>query len=345
MAVMDFTDGLRTGPENLDLFSGRGEAYRQWGEEQAARGIDPRPVFRKAVADFDGAVRINPMDGNNYNDRGVSLISLGDAMGASGEDPRETYRKALADIRKALELDPGIAPAHNNLGEAYSRLADGEGAAGADSARLREKAVEAFRRAAHWNPDWWEVWANLGSTLESLGRVGEAVRCYEKALSLTDRPPPSLREQLRQARSRLAKAVYWPRIRSDLQRGVSAYEREDFVAAKIVLEKVLLPLAGARPNVPPDVAPLLVRGHYRLARILALEAAGEGSPWGLRQPDSKAGRDRRKRDALSQLQGALSLGGVSVDPEKLRNTWKPLRRNSTFGTFLEEVKSIWNRDK
>ncbi|MHC4598735.1 MAG: tetratricopeptide repeat protein, partial [Planctomycetota bacterium] len=345
LAVMDFTEGLRSGPENMDLFGGRGDAYRRLGDFEARTGRDPRANLRKAVVDLSEAVRLNPNNAHNYNDRGVALMSLGDARNAFGEDPRETYREAVSDFLEALKRDPGITLANNNLGATYSRIAEGEAQSGGDPNPLFEKAAAAFREAIRYDPSWWESWANLGMALENLGRIREAVRSYEKAMSLTEHPPRHLKEWLRRARARPSRSIDWNRVRFDLERAVSAYERGDFVAAKVLLEKVLGSKAGHVRKVPSELKPILTGAHIRLARILSLAAMGKGQPEDPPKPISSEEMGRLQGRAISHVKEALALGGVKPEQLRVDPGLLPLQTLPEFRALLEEWKSSEERDR
>ena len=52
---------------------------------------------------------------------------------------------------------------------------------------LPEKAIEHNLRALQLEPGKVDVWHNMGLTYLETGRPKEAVRCFEKALSLEDR--------------------------------------------------------------------------------------------------------------------------------------------------------------
>jgi tetratricopeptide (TPR) repeat protein len=74
--------------------------------------------------------------------------------------------RAIAAGRKAMELNPRLARPHWIIGQAFlfREVPD------------RESAIKEFRQLVLKDPRWCEGHAALGSSLEKLGRIDEAVR-------------------------------------------------------------------------------------------------------------------------------------------------------------------------
>ena len=146
-AIADFDRALAKNPHDLDVLSGRGEAYYQLGKYDAAiadfdealqrnsnnsaflfyRGNshDKLGEYGKAIADFDKTIRLNPENAVAYYNRGISYNKLGEP------------KKAIADFNQAINLNPQNAFAHFNRGISYNELGE------------PQKAIDSFQQAAN----------------------------------------------------------------------------------------------------------------------------------------------------------------------------------------------------
>ena len=95
----------------------------------------------------------------------MGLVNLGTLALMTGD--RGSARAAL---REALALDPNTAKAHNTLG-----------VMAAQEDRL-EEAIGHWRVASDLNPRDYQTLFNLGSTLDRLGRRGEAEGFFRRYL-------------------------------------------------------------------------------------------------------------------------------------------------------------------
>ena len=95
------------------------------------------------------------------------------------------FDKALEHLGRAIEMDPAFAEAYNQraiihyLQERY------------------EESIDDCRRAVERMPLHFGAWAGMGHCHAHLGRPGEAVECYERALSINphlDGIPQSIQE-------------------------------------------------------------------------------------------------------------------------------------------------------
>ncbi len=123
----------------------------------ARSALGQRELAREA---FESARRLDP--GN-----AMGLVNLGTLALMSGDRPA-----AHAHLREALSLDPGTAKAHNTLGV----MAAQEG-------RLDE-AIQHWRTASELNPRDYQTLFNLASTLDRVGRPGEAEPYFRRYLDV-----------------------------------------------------------------------------------------------------------------------------------------------------------------
>ncbi len=87
---------------------------------------------------------------------------------------------AVALFEKALQLDPNLALAHAGLADCYAQKTYQFGF----PAVWTEKAIMASRKALSLDPDLAEAHKALGFTHAIQGRLGEALKCYYRAVEL-----------------------------------------------------------------------------------------------------------------------------------------------------------------
>lgn len=139
---------------------------------------------------------------NSGHAMGLSL--LGSACAVLGK-----HEEAIVHLRKAVGLDPGNPGTRYNLGNAlYTcgkveeaekefravlQLKPGDaqtcfGLANCMLAQSRwQDALASYRAANHAMPDNYDLNMSLGLTYQNLGKLDEAIGCYQHALQLTDR--------------------------------------------------------------------------------------------------------------------------------------------------------------
>lgn len=100
--------------------------------------------------------------------------------------------KAIPVLLRMLSLDPDCPPVVLMLAEAY------------EAAGQLEPAADAFRRVAEQRPRDSELQARLGDLLFRLGRYGEAVAAWERALAgdLLEAERPGIERKIRAAREK-----------------------------------------------------------------------------------------------------------------------------------------------
>ncbi len=140
--------------------------------------LDPYSFLRAGEAnertgDYSGAERsfrrglaIEPRNADLHNALGWSLFQ------------QSKTAEAIAEYEQALHADPKHAKAHNNLALAFVDRGD------------PERAVREYRASLEAEPKA-EIYSDLGFVLDQLGRSGEAVECYRKALDLNPKCGPA----------------------------------------------------------------------------------------------------------------------------------------------------------
>src|SRR5258707_12713358 len=94
-AVNDYTAGIQLDANNPELYSKRGNCYKNL--EQYSQALD----------DYNSAVRLRPDNADYYNDRGIVYWKA------------KQYDNAIADYNQTLKLNGKTSRAYNNRGLAY----------------------------------------------------------------------------------------------------------------------------------------------------------------------------------------------------------------------------------
>lgn len=139
--------------------------------------LDYRRQYPQAVEAYRQALRVKPENGRLHNNLGVSLML----------DHR--YPEAAAALRQALRLGPTDPRLFNNLGMALAGAGDYTG------------ALEAFRRGGTEA----NAYNNLGCVYLNQKKYAEAAACFEKAIAASPTFYVKASENLRQAKSNLAR--------------------------------------------------------------------------------------------------------------------------------------------
>ena len=92
-AIGYFDTAIYLDPSNARAFSGRGQAYRYFGE------------YRQTVADLTETIRLDTLDSVAYRDRGTAYSLLGEC------------HSAIENLNVAISLDPGDAQALTSRGD------------------------------------------------------------------------------------------------------------------------------------------------------------------------------------------------------------------------------------
>lgn len=143
------TSALRTNPKDLSALNNLGMVYLRKGDFELARG------------QFERAVKINA----NFSD---GLANLGTVLRQLGR-PSE----ALVPLRRAHSINPQSAVVCNLIGACLMDTAEPHAAA------------KFFETATLAEPDVADGWSNLSIALNSMGELGRAQDCADKAVALS----------------------------------------------------------------------------------------------------------------------------------------------------------------
>jgi tetratricopeptide (TPR) repeat protein len=147
-AIADFTEDIRTHPNDALAYSDRGFARDKLGD------------YRGAIQDYIQAIRLNPNDADAYYNQGLVRRKLGD------------YRGAIQDYKKAIRLNPNDADAYVGRGNARGDSGDYQG------------AIQDYIQATRLNPTHALAYYNCGNIRNKLGEEQEAIKDFNKAASL-----------------------------------------------------------------------------------------------------------------------------------------------------------------
>jgi predicted TPR repeat methyltransferase len=208
---------LSVQPNNADALHLLGVAYFQTGDPETAQKL------------IGGAIEINPSNHNFHNNLGNALRDLKRYVEAAisyrhaleleprSIDAQANLAVALRDLKQfdeaieackiAIDLNPNLPHPYNTLGNIYCDQMEWE------------KAEETFRIALEIQP-YPESFNNLGNVLKDLGRLDEAVFCYQNAVALNSEYAEAfnnlgnvlkLLNQLEEAKEAYDKAIgIWP---------------------------------------------------------------------------------------------------------------------------------------
>lgn len=94
-AIVHYTRALELKPDLPEVYTNRGNVYRDIGE------------LDKAIVDYNSATELDPNDANAYNNRGNAYFD------------KNEIDKAIEDYNTAIELKPDYDDAYYNRGNAY----------------------------------------------------------------------------------------------------------------------------------------------------------------------------------------------------------------------------------
>jgi tetratricopeptide (TPR) repeat protein len=199
-AVADLQAALRLRGNPVWILSRLGEAYRQCGKGEKARGVDPMASYRKSLAVLDRALDRNPEHLRARLERGHTRVRVGLADHSRGADGRPALLMAIRDYRSALRTHPGDVNPCWALGRAYRVLAQVEKRHKGDPGPMYKEAVAFLLEAARLEPGDWPSLRDAGVILQRLGRHRKAAEVFEKALAVAGGEEPDLKQLLASAR-------------------------------------------------------------------------------------------------------------------------------------------------
>ncbi len=147
-AIADFSDSIRTRPDNAPAFAGRARAEFSLGN------------FAGALDDYGEAIRLSPASADFHIARGHVYLSQGN------------QDASIRDLTEAIRLEPANATAFNNRGLALRKKGE------------LDAAMQDYSTAIALNPVYALAWENRGYLQESRGQKAAAISDLGKALLL-----------------------------------------------------------------------------------------------------------------------------------------------------------------
>jgi tetratricopeptide (TPR) repeat protein len=217
-AISNYRLAQRLAPEHPAVRLGLADSYDAAGVQAIAEGRREDAVenYNNALAVYDAARQLNFRE--DLIDDGIGEVLLHEGRLAESIDQFDaalTSNPACvpARVHKALALfDSGMQGDADGMGAAMSELrealrvdpADPEAFCAAGDMQFRLKNVggaeKDYRAAIHYQPGSARAWTGLGFSQSMQGRFQEAVRSFERALTLRANAPDAVRgKQMAQA--------------------------------------------------------------------------------------------------------------------------------------------------
>jgi tetratricopeptide (TPR) repeat protein len=146
-----------SGAEDPTRLAAMHQAYLLWQQGHALHLLGQ---YEEAVQHFSRSIELYPT-AEAYTFRGWSLSMS------------NRYAEAIADCKQAIELDPDYGNPYNDIGVYLIELGRPQ-----EAIPWLEKAIQAKRYCCYQFPHF-----NLGRILVMLGKLEEAKRSFERALS------------------------------------------------------------------------------------------------------------------------------------------------------------------
>lgn len=162
-------------PEWTDPWSQEANEYRTGyaNLRKYAEWLVSNGRFDEAIIQLERLQREQGEDAALLNMLGVARVATGKT------------EHGLRTLRRGIALDPGYVPIRLNLARAYLRTAG-------QSRRTLENALEAVRDSLAIEPNSGEAQELEATTLQSLGRIEDAIAAYHRAYELDSRHPTAL---------------------------------------------------------------------------------------------------------------------------------------------------------
>ncbi|MFN8775929.1 MAG: tetratricopeptide repeat protein [Flavobacteriales bacterium] len=144
------------------------EQAEKWVEEGIAD--HDKGDFAGAIRKYDQALQLDQDNLLALAEKAMSLLAL------------QQYEESIGLCERALKLHPGA----KSLGMVYVTAGNAY-----DGLKQTDKALEMYERGIIEFPDFYMLHFNKGITLTSMGRIDDAISCFEKSASLNPRHPGS----------------------------------------------------------------------------------------------------------------------------------------------------------
>ncbi len=348
-AEADFGKVMELDPRAAKAYSLRGRLRCDVGVFEANSDRDPRAWYRKSIEDLGKAIELAPLSIGEWAMRGAVRSNLGVCEAVVGNDPASLFSEADRDFQKATGLLPENGDAWMRWGVLdYSRATTRGTPAEQREAHLL-RSVERFTRAIESAMPSAEAQWRRGLSRFHLGRWGEAVADFEKAIQADPSNEGRLRDFLAEARARLggaqAPAQPGPASWSErLREGDLAVQGNDYAAARMGYEAGLALLAEldeparAALLARPEVGAALMGVHYNLGCILAQASVGKpaAAAGGAQIPAGEA--ERLRSAAFEQLGRALDLGWKNASHLASDGDLEPLHADPRWAALIERAR-------
>ena len=192
-AIREYRKALWHEPSLAEAHNGLGFAYTMRGQFEEAiasqqRALELKPEMAEAYIGL-GMVRLKQAENSQNEDDYKAALSAYRKAAALKVDLPEVFRnigniasmlsldeEAEAAYLKLAELQPKLSSVHMALGEVYKRRED------------FQKAMHHYREAIKRNPNLIRAHHNLGFIAAHHGKYDEAIKNFEAALSIRERP-------------------------------------------------------------------------------------------------------------------------------------------------------------
>jgi tetratricopeptide (TPR) repeat protein len=168
LAIAEFSEAVRLGPDYADAYLGRGSCYYQKGD------------YDRVIDDLCEVIRLKPDDAKSYHGRGVAYDRKGD------------YEKALADYSETIRLKPDYVFVYGDIAWLLATCPDANFRDGATAVEYAKKACELMR---YVNPFWF---GRLAAAYAEAGDFDNAVKWQTEYLKYQHNPLFDTPEKARQ---------------------------------------------------------------------------------------------------------------------------------------------------
>jgi tetratricopeptide (TPR) repeat protein len=181
-AIADYTQAIRTKPNDAVLYNNRGLAYQRKGDVIINNTPDDgdwgltwslaREHYTKAIQDYTEAIRLNAKYAEAYYNRGF----IWDEKMRNITNNVRDY--AVPDYTEAIRLNPNYAEAYYQRGHAHL-----------NSTGNWDQAIADFTQAIRINPNYAEAYYQRGIVYYNRGDIGRTRADWEQTLRLNPRHP------------------------------------------------------------------------------------------------------------------------------------------------------------
>ncbi len=193
-ALRWYSDILKANPADPVNSSNRGMVYFYVARHEFERSGDPTASLASAIRDFQGSVTLHKEAAVYRQQLAMALLFEGDVLARAAKDPRDSWKRTVGECSEGLVHMPNHAAFFAIRSQAELKYAEFCRTTGEDPAAWIDRGLADLAKSAELSRSWSE-YARLGQICEGLGRAGDALKAYGKALEL--RPPAAQADQIR----------------------------------------------------------------------------------------------------------------------------------------------------